>query len=122
MKNSSLSMLVFAGYMLVLGFFLIVYPDIYLFFGFEDVSGPWVRTLGYVVCALAFYYFMAVKEQAKNFYRWTVYARMPLLLFFILLVAFDIAPSIMLLLGLWDTCCALWTCYALKHEGKLNEL
>lgn len=33
---------------------------------------------GYVVLALAFFYFMAVREQDRNFYRWSVYARLPL--------------------------------------------
>jgi hypothetical protein len=116
MKNSSLSMLVFAVYMATLSLLLIFYPKAFLLLGFEDISGPWVRTLGYVVGALAFFYFMAIRAEARDFYQWTVYARMPLLPFFAALVALDIAPPIMLLIGAWDTGCAVWTGVALRTE------
>ena len=116
MKSSALSMCVFASYMAVLSIILIFYPKAFLLLGFEDVSGPFVPTLGYVIGALSFFYFMAIREQAKNFYRWTVIARMPLFPFFVLLVVIDIAPPIMILIGAWDSGCALWTRYALKHD------
>lgn len=117
MRDSSLSMLVFAGYLGVLGAFCTLYSRPFLWFGFHNVSGPWVRTLGYILLALAFFYFSAVREQATNFFRWTVYARLPLLPFFVVLVISHIAPPIMLLIGLWDTACAFWTRSALRYEA-----
>jgi hypothetical protein len=45
-------------------------------------------------------------------------------LFFIALVASGNAPPVMLLVGLIDTGCAIWTSIALKHErlrqGEVN--
>ncbi len=117
MKNSTLSMKVFAGYLATLSFMLLLWPSLFLKLGFENVSNPWVPTLGYVVGALTFFYVMAIRENAKNFYAWTVRARLPLILFFITLVALGKAPPIMLLIGAFDTGCALWTGFALKHEG-----
>lgn len=116
MKNSTLSMRVFATYMAMLSMFLILYPKVFLLLGFDDVSGPFVPILGYVVGALSFFYFMAIREQANNFYKWTVTARIPLLLFFIVLASMSVVPPIMILIGAWDSGCALWTRYALKHE------
>lgn len=116
MKDSTLSKKVFAGYLVTLSFFLLFWPSLFLHFGFENVSNPWVPTLGYVVGALAFFYFKAVREKAKNFYAWTVQARLPLFLFFIVLVSLGRVPPIMLLIGAFDTTCAIWTGYALKHE------
>ena len=116
LKDSNLSMKVFAGYLSTLSFLLLFWPSLFLHLGFENVSNPWVPTLGYVVGALAFFYFMAIRENAKNFYAWTVQARLPLILFFIVLVVLDMAPPIMLLIGVFDTGCAIWTGYALKHE------
>lgn len=123
MKNSSLSMLVFAVYLTILGLLCMFFPGVGLYLGFDDVSGPWIRILGYVVLALAFFYFMAVRDQARNFYRWSVYARLPLALYFGILVVSNIAPPILLLIGIWDTCCALWTAVTLKNEmKKLNTI
>jgi hypothetical protein len=44
-------------------------------------------------------------------------ARLPLLLFFAVPVSLDKAPAIMLLIGAFDTGCALWTAFALNHEN-----
>jgi len=115
-KDSTLSMKVFAGYLATLSFLLLFWPSLFLTLGFENISGPWVPTLGYIVGALAFFYFMAIRENAKNFYAWTAIARLPLLLFFIVLVALGMAPPIMLLIGVIDTGCAIWTALALKNE------
>jgi hypothetical protein len=109
-------MKVFAGYLASLSFFLLFQPSLFLKLGFKDISGPWVPTLGYIVGALAFFYSMAVRENAKNFYAWTAVARLPLLLFFIVLVALGTAPPVMLLVGIIDTGCAIWTSLALKNE------
>ena len=109
-------MKVFAGYLATLSFLLLFWPSLFLKLGFANVSNPWVPTLGYVIGALAFFYFMAIRENAKNFYAWTARARLPLLLFFIVLVALGKAPPIMLLIGAFDTGCAIWTGFALKHE------
>ena len=116
MKDSTLSMKVFACYLAILSFILLFWPSLFLRLGFENISSPWVPTLGYIVGALAFFYFMAVRERSKNFYAWTAIARLPLLLFFTILVAFDMAPSIVLLIGFIDTGCAIWTALALKNE------
>jgi hypothetical protein len=115
-KNSSTSMLVFALYLAALGLLLIFYPKAFLLLGFEDVSGPWVRILGYVVGVLAFYFFMAIREETTRFYWWTVYARLPLIFFYAALVVPGIAPPSMLLIGAWETGCAIWTGLALRNE------
>ena len=118
MNNSRLSMKVFAVYLATLSFLLILWPGVFLHLGFENISDPWVRTLGYVVGALAYFYFRAFRENAKNFYAWTVRARFPLFLFFAVLVALGKAPPIMILIGAFDTGCAIWTGLALKREAN----
>ncbi len=109
-------MKVFAGYLATLSFILLFWPSLFLKLGFDTISVPWVPILGYIVGALAFFYFMASREKAKNFYAWSAIARLPLLLFFIVLVASDIAPPVMILVGVIDTGCAVWTALALKNE------
>jgi hypothetical protein len=117
LKDSTLSMKVFASYLATLSALLLLWPSLFLHLGFENVSNPWVPTLGYIVGALGFFYVMAIREEAKNFYAWTVRARLPLMLFFAVLVAVGTAPPIMLLVGVIDTSCALWTGFALRNES-----
>lgn len=121
MKNSTLSMNVFAVYLAVLSFILLFWPSLLLKLGFENISNPWVPTIGYIVGALAFYFFMAARAQAKNFYAWTAAARLPLFLFFGVLVARGMAPPVMLLIGAIDTGCAAWTAIALRNERQITE-
>lgn len=121
MKNSRLSMQVFVVCLATLSLLLLAWPALFLKLGFENIATPWVPTLGYVVGALAFFYFMAIRENAKNFYAWTVKARMPLALFFIVLVSLHQAPPIMLLIGAFDTACAVWTGYALRYEAAASR-
>lgn len=117
MKNSSLSMLVFAGYTAILSALLLFYPSVFQLLGFEQTNSAWVRILGYIVGALSFYYVMAVREGVTNFYRWSVYARIPLFPFFGLLAVLGLVPPVMVLIGMWDTGLAIWTGVALRREG-----
>jgi hypothetical protein len=70
MKMSSISMIVFAGYLVCLGSIFIFIPNpVITFFGVPPTTEVWIRILGYILAALAFYYFMAVRENAENFFR-----------------------------------------------------
>lgn len=115
MKKSALSMLFFAFYLATLSLAFIFFPNPFItIFGFEETSEVWVRILGYVLGMLAFYFIMAVLDNATNFYRWSVYARLLTLPAFLIFVLFGIAPPVLTLFGVVDTPCALWTALALK--------
>jgi len=119
MKMSSISMIVFAGYLFCLGLIFIIIPNpVITFFGLLPTTDVWIRILGYILAALAFYYVMAVRENAENFYRWTIYARLPILPTFAAFVLAGIGPPIILLFGTFDSGCAAWTWYALKKEQQ----
>jgi hypothetical protein len=119
MKMSSISIIVFAIYLCCLGLIFVLVPNpVITFFGFPPTSEVWIRILGYILAALAFYYFMAVRENAENFYRWTVYARLPILPTFAAFVLAGIGPPIILLFGTFDSGSAVWTWYALKKEQQ----
>jgi hypothetical protein len=123
MKMSSISMLVFAAYLVCIGASLIFIPNTIIpLFGFPPATGVWIRILGYVLAALAFYFSMAVREKAENFYRWTVYARLPLLPTFAAFVVAGISPPSLLLFGTFDSGCAVWTWYALKREHQAGQI
>lgn len=117
MKMSSISMVVFAAYLLCLGLIFVLIPNPAIaFFGFPPTTEVWIRILGYILAALAFLYGMAVREHAESFFRWTVYARLPILPAFAAFVFAGLGPPIILLFGTFDTGCAVWTWHALKSE------
>lgn len=117
MNPSTRSMCVFAVYLSLMGALCTFYPRAFLWFGFKSASGPWVRILGLVLMGVASFYGAAIRERAVNFYRWTVYARLPLLPAFAVLVGLGIAPPILILIGLWDAGCGVWTGLALRREA-----
>ena len=117
MKMSSISMVVFAAYLLCLGLAFVFIPNpVIALFGFTPTTEVWIRILGYILAALAFYYSMAVRENSRSFYLWSVYARLPILPTFAAFVFAGLGPPIILLFGTFDTGCAIWTLYALKNE------
>ena len=112
-------MVVFAAYLFCLGSIFVLAPNpVIAFFGFPPTTEVWIRILGYILAALAFYYVMAVRENSENFYRWTVYARLPILPVFTAFVVAGIGPPIILLFGAFDSGCAVWTWRALKNERQ----
>jgi hypothetical protein len=118
MKNSTLSMLVFASYLAVLGILFAIIPNtVITLFGFDPVTDVWIRIMGMILVILAYYYSMAIKEQATNFYRWTAYGRFPIFFVLLAFVLLDLAPPILILFGAFDTSCAIWTGLALKREA-----
>jgi hypothetical protein len=119
MKMSNVSMVVFAIYLAALALAFVFFPNpIITLFGFQPTSEVWIRILGYVLGALAFYYAMAVRADAKDFYRWTVYARLPILPTFAAFVLAGVGPWVILLFGAFDTSCAIWTWRALNNEQR----
>ena len=119
MKMSSISMVVFALYLFCLGLIFVLIPNpVIALFGFPPTNEVWIRILGYVLAALGFYFFMAVRENSESFYRWSVYARLPILPTFAAFVFSGIGPPIILLFGTFDTLCAIWTWRALKKEQE----
>lgn len=119
MKMSSISMAVFAAYLFCLGLTFVFIPNpVIALCGLPPTTEVWIRILGYILAALAFYYFMAVRENSESFYRWSVYARLPILPTFAAFVVAGVGPPIILLFGTFDTGCAIWTWHALKNEHR----
>ena len=117
MKQSTLSMLVFAVYMAILCIALVFFPGtLVALFRLGQLDGLWIRVCGMLLGILAFYYIMAVREDNRNFYRWTFYGRLVIFPTFVAFVILGIAPPIILLFGAWETGCGIWTGIALRSE------
>jgi len=111
-------MLVGGAYFCFVGLVMMTVPN--TFFGFIGVKlaeDIWVRILGMVILIISFYYFLAIREKAVNFYRWTVYGRIPIIFVFSMFVVLGYAEPLLLLIGTIDTLTGVWTAIALKMDG-----
>ncbi len=123
MKHSTLSMLVFAVYEVILCVVFIVFPNEFAaLFKLGPPDGLWIRVFGMLLGIVAFFYIMAVREGNTSFYRWTFYGRLVVLPTFAVFVVLRIAPPIALLFGAWDTSAGIWTGIALRREGALKPI
>ena len=119
MRKSSVIMLVFAIYLAFLALAFVFFPNpIITFFGFKPVTAVWIRILGYILGALSFFYLMAIRAEATNFFLWTVYARLPIFIVFLAFVVLDLAPPILLAFGVFDTGMGILTGLALRKEDR----
>ena len=96
-----------------------VIPNVLLgLFKYPETDEVWIRVVGMLVFLLGYYYYQASKNEIKNFFQWTVYARTSVLLFFIVFVLFDLASPILILFGAIDAAAALWTHLSLRSEKR----
>ena len=115
MSNSARSVLVFAIYLVVLGLVLVIAPNFLLsLFALPGATDIWIRVVGMLVLLLGFYYSQAARQEMTEFFRWTVYARSSVILFFTAFVLFGLASPPLILFGAVDLLGAIWTGLALR--------
>ena len=118
MSRSAMSVFVFSIYLYILGFVLVVTPDILIrIFSFPEADGLWIRVVGMLVIILGFYYSHAARADFKPFFVWTVIGRASVLLFFIAFVVAGLAPPALILFGLVDFVAAMWTLFAMRSDA-----
>ena len=122
MSRSAMSVFVFSIYLYILGFVLVVTPDILLrIFSFPKADGLWIRVVGMLVIILGFYYSHAARADFKPFFVWTVIGRTSVLLFFIAFVVAGLAPAALILFGLVDFVAAMWTLFAMRSDAAAQS-
>jgi uncharacterized membrane protein len=115
MSAPAKSLFVFALYLVGLGLVLLVTPNtLGRFFGFPETHEVWIRVVGMLLLFVAFYFIQVVRKEWTDFFRWTVYTRSLVIVFFIAFVLLDLAPPVLVLFGVIDLLSALWTALALR--------
>ena len=120
MSQAAKSLFVFGIYLCGLGLILLFVPNLILkVFGAPPTNEVWIRINGMFVLCLSFFYVQAARNELTSFIRWTVWARMAVIIFFAAFVLFVSAPKALLLFGLIDLLSAIWTWFALtKSEAR----
>lgn len=116
MNSPELSLKVFAGYLFAVGGLLMAVPNVFLSLFWLPPASPdtWLRVLGLVVFVLAYYYFQAAQHHLRPMMEASVRGRLFASLVFLGLVLLGLGPAQLLLFGLVDLVCALWTRQGLK--------
>jgi hypothetical protein len=117
MSNSAKSVFVFGIYVVVLGITLLVAPNVLLsLFGLPATNEVWIRVVGMLLCLLAFYYIQAARNELSASFRWTVYTRASVIVFFIVFVVLGLVKPVLILFGGVDLLGAIWTALALRSS------
>jgi hypothetical protein len=107
---TSISLLVFGGYALIMGLVLLIIPERVLpYFMFVENSGTWVHVLGFVLCCSAYYYLWAGRSGNKAFARLTVHTRLASPLVMLALLTLGKVGHMVLLFGIVDAIGGGWT-------------
>ena len=115
MSKSALSMFVFGLYVAVLGIITMVMPNILLnaIVGISTTE-VWIRVVGLLLLYLGFYYTQAARKEMTDFFRWTVYTRSKVIVFFAAFVLLGFARPPLVMFGVIDLLGAIWTGLALR--------
>jgi hypothetical protein len=117
MSNVGKSIFVFGIYLVFLGLTLLVTPNIPLtLFGLAATSEVWIRVIGMLGLFLAFYYIQAARQGLTDFFRWTVYVRPLVIVFFAAFVVLGFAQPGLILFGVPDLLGAIWTGVSLRSS------
>ena len=117
MSKSALSVFVFGVYLFILSITLLIIPNVLLkIFGFPPTEEVWIRVVGMLIFLISFYYFLSARKDMTDFFRWTVYLRSSVILFFIIFVWLDFALPVLILFGVVDLLGAVWTGLTLRSS------
>ena len=115
MSKSARSIFVFGLYVAVLGIMLIVVPNFLLrTISRTSATEVWIRVVGLLLLYLGFYYTQAARKEMTDFFRWTVYTRSTVIVFFAAFVLLGFANPPLIMFGVVDLLGAIWTGLALR--------
>lgn len=120
MSKSAKSVYIFSLYLFVLGVTLLIAPNAMLgFFGVAPTTEVWIRVAAMLTLLIGFYYFMAARAELIPFFRWTVYARLSVIVFLTAFVLLKMAEPTLIMFGAFDLLGALYTFMALRAEKHI---
>lgn len=116
MSRAANSVFLFGCYLLGLGAMLLTVPNLLLAaFTLPATDEVWIRVVGMLVLLLGIYYALAARAEYAAFFRWTIYIRCSVIVFFTTFVALGFAPAPLILFGVVDVLGAAWTAVALRR-------
>lgn len=119
MKSAAFTVKVFGAYAALTGVTLLLAPNMLLVpLGFAPTTEPWVRIAGSLAIILGFHYWMMGSANVRQYFVLGVQGRLMFCAMCFGLVAFALAPPMLLLFGAIDAVAAMWTLMALRAEAR----
>jgi hypothetical protein len=114
---------VFGGYLLLLGAAGMLVPDALLhLLGMPAAHDAWPRIASMLVLNYGLLYVWIVRTRAIGILRYTVFARILVLVYLTAFVAAGLVQPVILVFGLADAGGGLWTLWALRRAERLQPL
>jgi hypothetical protein len=111
------TVLYFGFYLYIIGFTLLVAPNFLLStFQMPTTEEVWIRVVGVLVTAIAFYYHQIGSKNIEAMLPLTVVARLFVVMCFVAFVLLKLASPMLLVFGAVDLLGAGWTWMALKKK------
>lgn len=115
MSTAAKSIYYFSFYLYLTGVTLIAIPNTFLsIVKLPETNEVWIRVVGVLVVALAYYYHRMSSENITAMFKHTVVARIFVFLCFSVLVIAKFVSPVLLVFGVIDLLAAIWTFMALR--------
>jgi hypothetical protein len=116
MSSAARSIVVYGVYLiLAIALPFLFLPQVLLpLVGMAPPTDVWIRVLGMSVLFFGFYYIQAGRHNLTEFFRWTIYGRYAVPLFFIAFVLLGLAPPVLIAFAIPDILFTTWTVRALR--------
>ena len=119
MSNAAKSIVAYGVYLIAaIGLPFLLIPDLLPLVGMHTPTDVWIRVLGMSVLFFGIYYIQAGRHELTPFFRWTIYGRYAVPLFFIAFVLLGYAPPILIAFGIPDILFTTWTVLALRSADQ----
>ena len=89
--------------------------------GMAAPTDVWVRVVGMTTLFLGFYYIQMGRHELTDFFRWSVYARLLVPVFFVVFVLLGLAPPVLIAFTIPDIIFATWTALTLRGAKPMPE-
>jgi len=117
MSSAGLSVFVFGIYLVINGLGFTFMPNFSLgLFGLPETQEPWIRIMGWLMVLIGYYYIQTGRNDLKQFFSWTVQARISVFIIFLVFYFLGWAPTTLLIFGAVDLAGAIWTLVANKSK------
>lgn len=120
MSKAATSLIVYGGYV-ILGLalpFLFIPGLVLSLAGMTPPTEVWIRVLAMTVLFLGYYYIQMGRHELTDFFRWSVYIRLAVPVFFVVFVLLGFAPPVLIAFTIPDVLFAIWTAVALRSTNR----
>lgn len=119
LSRAAMSIFIFGFYLIFLGIVFLFVPEImFIILAYPTSPDIISRVLGMIFLILAYYYIRAglQDEGMTNFFLWTVHTRALVIVFFIIFTVLGLVSPLIIMFGVIDLVCAIWTWWALRKD------